>query len=41
MKYNTSAAESQIVNIQRALGTVKTLDQTPPTFTHLEIEDFN
>ncbi|CAJ1402439.1 unnamed protein product [Effrenium voratum] len=39
MTFNTSAATSQVSLIRDAIGSVTTLDETPPTFTLLEIQD--
>ncbi|CAK8994475.1 unnamed protein product [Durusdinium trenchii] len=39
MTFNSSAPASQILVVQESIGSVKTLDQTPPSFTLLEIQD--
>ena len=39
MTFNTSAATSQVSLIRDAIGSVTTLDETPPTFTLLEIQE--
>ena len=33
MTFNSSAPASQILVVQESIGSVKTLDQTPPSFT--------
>lgn len=39
MLFDSGADPSQVVVIQRGLGNVTTLDESPPEFTHLSIKD--
>ena len=39
MVFNTGVQASQVEFIRNQLGSIVTLDETPPTFTALEIQD--
>ena len=39
MVFDTGVQASQVAAIKNELGSIVTLDETPPTFTALEIQD--